>query len=98
MEDRPVRRSPERSADRADEADPGAHEGDPLRRDLAARPGWSGSVGVVGEVRPEPALGLRHAFTEPAGVVLDLVLPDATDVEVARGGMRQVDPGHAGRR
>src|SRR6266550_7471111 len=96
VEDRPVRGSPERSADRTVEPDPGVDEGDPLRRDHPARPGWSGSVGVVSEVGPEPPLGLRHALTESAGVILDLVLPDATDVEVARGGMRQVDPGHAG--
>src|SRR5207237_6594502 len=88
MEDRPVRTSPERSADRAVETDPRVDEGDPLRRD---DPAGRWSVGIIGEVRPEPPFGCGYALTEPAGVVLDLVLPDPADVEVAGGRVRKVD-------
>ena len=46
VEDRPVRRSPERSVDRAVEADPGADEGDPLLRGRPAGPGARARVRV----------------------------------------------------
>ena len=42
------------------------------------------TIGVVGEVGPEPALRLLHALAEPARIVLDLILADLADVEVAR--------------
>src|SRR4051794_2659076 len=50
---------------------------------------------VVAEVGREPALGLGDREALPAGVVGDLVAPDAADGEVPRLRMGQVDAAHA---
>src|SRR5215213_2695983 len=53
-------------------------------------------VGLVGEVRSEPALHLRQRPRLPRGVRCDLVAPDPADREVARLGVMEVEPGDRG--
>src|SRR5262249_12360985 len=71
--------------------------------DVHGGPGLAGALqdgleaGLVGEVRPEPALGLRHGTALARGIRGDLVAVDPADGEVARLRVMQVDAGH-GRR
>ena len=80
-------------------------DGEETAAHLTCRPGETGTIlkpgasGVVGEVRPQPALGLGHGRCRlRAGVVLDLVAADPADGEVARLRVGEVEAADARRR
>src|SRR5262249_25490326 len=65
-------------------------------RPARARSAHGDRVGtLVAEVRPQPAFDLLERLAFPARVVLDLVAADASDGEVARFGMSQIEAADA---
>src|SRR5690606_32767953 len=49
----------------------------------------------IAEVRPEPTLNLRDTHALSLRIFLNLIASNPADIEIARFGMREIDPAHA---